>query len=94
MNYFQQQRLKNAKSDSATKMWSNYLYQYVAMYLVHSIVLKVALNNMLNTTVKRPNIPICDTSPIEKYVQAEGENLLGQMSIRLKKNSQKLISTF
>lgn len=52
------QRLKNAKSDSATKMWSNYLYQYVAMYLVHSIVLKVALNNMLNTTVKRPNIPM------------------------------------
>lgn len=52
------QRLKNAKSDSATKMWSNHLYQYVATYLVHSIVVKVALNNMLNTTVKRPNIPM------------------------------------
>lgn len=70
------QRLKNAKSDSATKMWSNYLYLYVATYLVHSIVVKVALNNMLTTTAKRPNIPISDMSPTEKYLQAEGETYL------------------
>lgn len=57
-------------------MWSNYSYQYVAMYLVHSIVLKVALNNTLNTTVRRPNIPISDTSPTEKYLQAEEETYL------------------
>lgn len=46
------------------------------MYLVHSIVLKVALNNTLNTTVRRPNIPISDMSPTEKYLQAEEETYL------------------